>query len=77
MAKRQSTCVVCCRPFDGKQKAGEITIRFGALGGSSMVLSGPVCPGCVEKSSSSPDVALDQMRQARAFLLADNIGAGS
>lgn len=66
----EAVCVVCSGQFGSKQKAGEISVRLAIKGGTSIVVAGPVCQACAEKSAD-PRIALDQMRAARAFLLAD------
>lgn len=65
-------CVVCGCQFELRSKAGEVSITIRITGRSSVVVAGPVCHDCASKSAD-PRVALDQMRSARAFLLADSI----
>lgn len=71
MTSTESTCIVCNGQFGSKQKAGEISIRLAIKGGASIVVAGPVCPSCAEKSAGGPEIALAQMRSARACLLID------
>lgn len=72
MAKNKPAvqCAVCGLYFEARAKAGEIGITLRATGGGTVAVAGPVCSDCVEKSAGDPQVALNQMRTAQAFLLA-------
>jgi hypothetical protein len=71
MAKSEPVqCAVCGLFFERRAKGGEISITLRSTSGGAVTVAGPICSECAEKSASDPQVALNQMRTARAFLLA-------